>query len=141
MPPRWVTTAPPPRPRRATINDDVAPDELTPAMARELLEAAADDGRVLGQDPATGHDVVARAGRYGPYVTEVLPEADEAPAKGRGKAAAQGEAAHGIPVQGHGPRDHRPRHRAEAAVAAAGGRRRPRTARRSPRRTAATGPT
>ena len=56
-------------------------------MARELLEAAADDGRVLGQDPATGHDVVARAGRYGPYVTEVLPDADEAPAKGRGKAA------------------------------------------------------
>ena len=86
MPPRWVTTAAPATPRRATINDDVAPDELTPAMARELLDAAADDGRVLGQDPATGHDVVARAGRYGPYVTEVLPEADEAPAKGRGKA-------------------------------------------------------
>ncbi len=74
-------------PRRATIGDDVAPDELTPAMARELLATAADDGRVLGTDPATGHDVVARAGRYGPYVTEVLPEADEAPARGRGKAA------------------------------------------------------
>ena len=42
---------------------------------------------MLGQDPATGHDIVARAGRYGPYVTEVLPEADEAPAKGRAKAA------------------------------------------------------
>ncbi len=78
----------PATPRRATINDDVAPDELTPAMARELLEAAADDGRVLGQDPATGHDVVARAGRYGPYVTEVLPESDEPPVKGRGKSAA-----------------------------------------------------
>ena len=78
--------APAAAPRRATINDDIAPDELTPAMARELLDAAADDGRVLGQDLATGHDVVAKAGRYGPYVTEVLPEADEAPAKGRGKA-------------------------------------------------------
>ena len=77
----------PATPRRATINDDIAPDELTPAMARELLEAAADDGRVLGHDPASGHEIVARAGRYGPYVTEVLPEADEAPAKGRGKAA------------------------------------------------------
>jgi len=76
-------------PRRATINDDIAPDELTPAMARELLATAADDGRVLGQDPATGHDILAKAGRYGPYVTEVLPEADEAPAKGRGKAAAK----------------------------------------------------
>jgi DNA topoisomerase-1 len=76
----------PAAPRRATINDDIAPDELTPAMARQLLDTAADDGRVLGKDPATGRDVVARAGRYGPYVTEVLPEADEAPAKGRGKA-------------------------------------------------------
>jgi DNA topoisomerase-1 len=60
--------------RRATINDDVAPDEMTTAIARELLDAAADDGRVLGQDPETGRDIVAKAGRYGPYVTEVLPE-------------------------------------------------------------------
>ena len=78
--------AAPATPRRATINDDVAPDELTPAMARELLAAAADDGRVLGQDPVTGHDVVAKSGRYGPYVTEVLPETDAAPTKGRGKS-------------------------------------------------------
>ncbi|HZB66386.1 MAG TPA: type I DNA topoisomerase [Ornithinibacter sp.] len=76
----------PTTPRRATISDEIAPDELTPAMARELLETAADDGRVLGQDPETGHDVVARAGRYGPYVTEVLPDAEESATKGRGKA-------------------------------------------------------
>ena len=63
--------------RRATITDDIAPDEMTPAKARELLEAAADDGRVLGQDPGTGRDIIAKAGRYGPYVTEVLP--DDAP--------------------------------------------------------------
>ncbi|WP_299446677.1 type I DNA topoisomerase [uncultured Phycicoccus sp.] len=72
------------QPRRASITDDVAPDELTPAMARELLEQAADDGRVLGQDPDTGRDIVAKAGRYGPYVTEVLPE-DEAGGKGKAK--------------------------------------------------------
>ena len=65
-------------PRRATITDDVAPDEMTPAMARALLDQAADDGKVLGQDPATGRDIVAKAGRYGPYVTEVI-EDDEAP--------------------------------------------------------------
>ena len=77
----------PPTPRRATVPDDIAPDEMTAEKARELLEAAADDGRVLGQDPATGHDIVAKAGRYGPYVTEVLPdEAEATPAKGRGKA-------------------------------------------------------
>ncbi len=71
-------------PRRATISDDIAPDEMTPAKARELLEAAADDGRVLGQDPETGRDVIAKAGRYGPYVTEVLPE-ELANAKGKAK--------------------------------------------------------
>jgi DNA topoisomerase-1 len=73
------------QPRRATITDEIAPDEMTPEKARELLDRAADDGRVLGQDPDTGHDVVAKAGRYGPYVTEVLPEPEEAPAKGKGK--------------------------------------------------------
>jgi len=70
--------------RRATINDDIAPDEMSPAKARELLDAAADDGRVLGQDPETGRDIVAKAGRYGPYVTEVLPE-EIAALKGKSK--------------------------------------------------------
>jgi DNA topoisomerase I len=70
--------------RRATIKDDVAPDEMTVAIARELLDAAADDGRVLGQDPETGRDIVAKAGRYGPYVTEVLPE-EVAALKGKSK--------------------------------------------------------
>ncbi|GAA1780528.1 type I DNA topoisomerase [Nostocoides veronense] len=61
-------------PRRATIGDEVPPADLTPEMARQLLEASADDGRELGVDPASGHPIVARAGRYGPYVTEVLPD-------------------------------------------------------------------
>ena len=57
--------ATPETPRRVTINDDIAPDEMTPAKARELLEAAADDGRVLGTDPENGHEVVARAWQHG----------------------------------------------------------------------------
>ena len=77
-------------PRRASITDEIAPDEMTPAKIRELLEAADDDGRVLGQDPETGRDIVAKAGRYGPYVTEVLadeaPAADEKPKKKAAKA-------------------------------------------------------
>jgi DNA topoisomerase I len=76
-------------PRRATITDDIAPDEMTPARARELLEQSADDGKVLGQDPGTGRDIIAKAGRYGPYVTEVLPEDDAETAggtKARGKS-------------------------------------------------------
>lgn len=77
-------TGEPKDPRRVSITDDIAPDEMTPAKARELLEASDDDGRVLGTDPETGHEIIARAGRYGPYVTEVLPappETQEAPKK------------------------------------------------------------
>ncbi|MFD6140623.1 type I DNA topoisomerase [Promicromonospora sp. NPDC060271] len=63
-------------PPRASVPDDVAPDELTVAKARELLAAGADDGRVLGTHPETGNPVIAKNGRYGPYVTEQLPEPD-----------------------------------------------------------------
>ncbi|QFG67604.1 type I DNA topoisomerase [Ornithinimicrobium pratense] len=69
--------------KRATVPDDIAPDEMTAEKATELLAAAADDGRVLGTDPETGREIVARAGRYGPYVTEVVPE--EAPTAGTKK--------------------------------------------------------
>ncbi|MFD7131881.1 type I DNA topoisomerase [Streptomyces sp. NPDC059894] len=59
--------------QRADIPDDLAPDELTLELAEELLAAPSGDFE-LGTDPATGHEIVARKGRYGPYVTEVLPE-------------------------------------------------------------------
>lgn len=36
-----------------------------------------DDGRELGVDPVSGHVIIAKDGRYGPYVTEVLPEPEE----------------------------------------------------------------
>jgi DNA topoisomerase-1 len=71
-------------PRRASVPDDVAPDELTVDKARELLETNADGDRELGVDPDTGRTVVARNGRFGPYVTEVADEG--AGAKGRGAA-------------------------------------------------------
>lgn len=61
-------------PPRASIPDDIAPDELTVEKAKELLAAGADGGRILGIDPASGHEIVAKPGRFGPYVTEVLPE-------------------------------------------------------------------
>ncbi|MFC7375253.1 type I DNA topoisomerase [Brachybacterium sp. GCM10030267] len=64
-------------PQRASVSDDIAPDELTVEVASELLERAKDDGRVLGVDPETGHELVAKDGRFGPYITEILPEADE----------------------------------------------------------------
>jgi len=52
---------------RASLADDLAPDELTERRAEELLDAPSDD-RVLGADPETGLEVQVRAGRFGPYV-------------------------------------------------------------------------
>jgi DNA topoisomerase-1 len=52
---------------RASIPDDLAPDELTVARAEELLVAPSGD-RVLGTDPDSGLAVVAKSGRFGPYV-------------------------------------------------------------------------
>ncbi len=51
----------------AAIPDDLAPDELTVEVALELLAAPSGD-RALGHDPETGLPVLARGGRYGPYV-------------------------------------------------------------------------
>ena len=76
-------------PQRATVPDDLAPDELTVEKARELLTMSGDDGRELGTDPATGRMLVVRAGRYGPYVTEVIddPSSGTEPDDGAGVAA------------------------------------------------------
>lgn len=56
--------------RRANVPEDLPPDELTLARARELLATPQGAERELGTDPATGTPIVARSGRYGPYVTE-----------------------------------------------------------------------
>ncbi|GHF67132.1 type I DNA topoisomerase [Deinococcus ficus] len=53
---------------KANLPEDLVPDELTAEKAEELLSRPSGD-RVIGTDEATGHPVVARAGRYGPYVT------------------------------------------------------------------------
>jgi DNA topoisomerase I len=63
--------------RRVSIPDDLPPDELTPAVAEELFSRTS-EGRTLGQDPESGHEIGVRDGRYGPYVMELLPEGDTA---------------------------------------------------------------
>ncbi|WP_181063058.1 type I DNA topoisomerase [Nocardia nova] len=75
--------------QRANLPDDLPPDELTPEVAEKLF-ATPQEGRSLGVDPETGHRIVAREGRFGPYVTEILPEpeADLDAKKGAKKAAA-----------------------------------------------------
>ncbi|WP_285578210.1 type I DNA topoisomerase [Actinoallomurus iriomotensis] len=67
--------------QRVNIPEDIAPDELTAEKAEELFAQPSGD-RELGVDPGTGHVVIAKTGRFGPYVTEVLP--DDAPGSGAG---------------------------------------------------------
>jgi DNA topoisomerase I len=63
--------------QRASLPDDVAPDELSPERAEELLAQPPGAERPLGTHPETGREIAAKDGRYGPYVTEVLPEGDD----------------------------------------------------------------
>ena len=68
--------------QRVNVPEDMAPDELTVEKAEELFSQPNADV-ILGTDPATGHVLVAKAGRFGPYVTEQLPEDAPATAKPR----------------------------------------------------------
>jgi DNA topoisomerase I len=77
-------------PQRATVPDEIAPDEMTVEKARELLAMGGDDGRVLGPDPATGLTVVVKSGRYGPYVTEIIEDPADAAARPAAETAAEG---------------------------------------------------
>jgi DNA topoisomerase I len=60
--------------KRANVPDDLPPDELTLEKAHELLANPAGEEVELGVHPDSGLQVVAKNGRFGPYVTEVLPE-------------------------------------------------------------------
>ncbi|WP_261624763.1 type I DNA topoisomerase [Nesterenkonia marinintestina] len=64
-------------PVRANLPEDLAPDELTAQRAEELFEQARHSGKILGTDPETGREIAAKDGRFGPYVTEVIPERTE----------------------------------------------------------------
>ncbi|RZS68027.1 DNA topoisomerase I [Agromyces ramosus] len=72
--------APDATPRRVNLPPDLAPDELTEAKARELIDAPVQVDRVLGENPDTGKQVVVKDGRFGPYVTELEPEPESAEA-------------------------------------------------------------
>lgn len=71
-----------PQSQRANLPDDLPPDELTAEIAEKLF-ATPQEGRALGTDPVTGHEITVKEGRFGPYVTEILPDTGEeaAPAK------------------------------------------------------------
>jgi DNA topoisomerase I len=60
--------------RRANVADDLPPEELTIDLARELLAKPVGEEHELGIDPATSRMIIAKNGRFGPYVTEILEE-------------------------------------------------------------------
>jgi DNA topoisomerase-1 len=68
--------------RMANIPETMAPDELTLAKAIEILAQPSGE-RELGIDPGTGLEVIAKTGRFGPYVAEVLPEGAKKSEKAR----------------------------------------------------------
>ena len=70
--------------QRVNVPDDTAPDELTPELAEELLSRPSGE-KILGTDPQTGKTIVAKVGRFGPYVTEQLEE--DAPASAKPRSA------------------------------------------------------
>ena len=67
--------------RRTSVPLTVAPDEMTPELAEELLRVAGADGRELGIYPETGNMLAVKNGRFGPYITEILPEGSTAKPK------------------------------------------------------------
>ncbi|PCN49380.1 DNA topoisomerase I [Curtobacterium sp. 'Ferrero'] len=85
----------PEKPRRVNVPEDLAPDELTAEKARELVEAPVVGDRVVGINPQTGKEVLAKDGRFGPYVTERTPEPEPTvdPATGEVTEAAPAEEA------------------------------------------------
>jgi DNA topoisomerase-1 len=71
---------------RVNVPEDMTPDELTAEKAEELFSRPTGD-REMGVDPVTGHTIVAKDGRFGPYVTEILPTQEEETPKRRTKKA------------------------------------------------------
>jgi len=53
--------------KRVSVPDEMPPDEMTLAMAIELLEKGGDGPKELGKDPETGMPVYVKVGRFGPY--------------------------------------------------------------------------
>lgn len=63
--------------QRANLPESTTPDELS-LEAAEKLFAIPQGGRELGVNPANGRMIVAKDGRYGPYVTEMVTDEEKA---------------------------------------------------------------
>ncbi|QNQ89460.1 type I DNA topoisomerase [Corynebacterium poyangense] len=75
-----VTADGEPEYQRANLPESTTPDELTP-QAAERLFATPQGGRELGINPANGRMIVAKEGRYGPYIIEIVKDDERAKAE------------------------------------------------------------
>ncbi|MGV0404313.1 type I DNA topoisomerase [Corynebacterium sp. Marseille-P4611] len=67
--------------QRANLSETVTPDGLNEELAEKLF-ATPQGGRELGENPENGRMIVAKEGRFGPYVTEVVREDEREKAEG-----------------------------------------------------------
>ena len=68
--------------QRANLPESATPDEITLDMAEKLF-ATPQSGRELGVNPANGRTIVAKEGRFGPYVTELVRDDERSVAEAR----------------------------------------------------------
>ncbi|WIE63888.1 type I DNA topoisomerase [Curtobacterium sp. MCLR17_036] len=87
----------PEKPRRVNVPEDLAPDELTAEKAKELVDAPVLGDRVVGINPETGKEVLAKDGRFGPYVTERTPEPEPTADPATGEIVESTPAAEAVP--------------------------------------------
>nr|WP_202032319.1 type I DNA topoisomerase [Corynebacterium haemomassiliense] len=78
--------------QRANLPESATPDEITLEMAEKLF-ATPQSGRELGVNPANGRTVVAKEGRFGPYVTELVRDDERATAEARAEEVIAAERA------------------------------------------------
>ncbi len=74
---------------RASIPDDMAPDEVTLAKALELIENQNLGDKIFGSDPDSGMTVYGKTGRFGPYV-QLGEQEEESKAKPKRASLLQG---------------------------------------------------
>ena len=65
--------------RKASIQQDTPPDEMTLARALEMLAASSKAEEPLGIDPETHKPIFLKQGRFGPYVQRGTAEDEEKP--------------------------------------------------------------
>ncbi|MDV2433498.1 type I DNA topoisomerase [Corynebacterium tuberculostearicum] len=67
--------------QRANLSETVTPDGLNEELAEKLF-ATPQGGRELGENPENGRMIVAKEGRFGPYVTEIVRDDEREKAEG-----------------------------------------------------------